>query len=147
MQVEAVDSRDGRVHAVETHDRVALIFRPDAALEAAFAGLRKRREIENEAADFAEEFAADVVDLVVLAVEAVGIDVNHLQEAFGNIRGRERIRPCARVDSAVELALPLGEHGIVHDALGEIGLAEVVMVANRNRAHPSPASCPGCRFR
>ena len=53
------------------------------------AGFRERSDVENQAADFAQKFAADIVELVVLAVEAVGVNVNHLEEAFGNIGGGE----------------------------------------------------------
>ena len=71
----------------------------------------------------------------MLPVQSVHVDVNNLQKALGNIRGREPAAHVRERIQTVELALPLREHRIIHDALGEIGLAEEVMVADRNRAH------------
>ena len=69
------------VSAVKSNNVVVLIFDPDAAKEPALAGLILRRHVEHQATHFAEEFAAHVIELVVLLVEAIRIDEDHLQEA------------------------------------------------------------------
>ena len=43
-----------------------LILDPDAAQEATLAGMRRGCDVEYQAAHFAEEFAPDVVEFVVL---------------------------------------------------------------------------------
>src|SRR5258708_40152428 len=78
------------VGAVKPDDVVILIFGPDAAQEAALAGLLLRRDVEHQAAHFAEKFAAHVIELVVLLVEAICVDEDHLQEAIRQKLHRER---------------------------------------------------------
>src|ERR1700678_504843 len=90
VQVKAVDARHRRVHAVEPDNREILVFRPDTALESALSGFRQRSDVKNHAARFTQEFPAYVVELIMLAIESLGVDVNHLQKAFRNIRGREQ---------------------------------------------------------
>ena len=85
MKIESAQRRDRSVHAVKTHNRVVLLGCPNAPLETALAGLRQRRHIKNQAAHFAEEFLANVIKMVVRAVEAIGVDEHHFQEAFGNV--------------------------------------------------------------
>src|ERR1700688_3128122 len=69
------------VSAIEAHHVVILIFNPDASEEAAFAGLWTGGHVEHEAAHFSEKFTAHVIELVVLFIEAIGVDENHLEEA------------------------------------------------------------------
>src|SRR6266850_6470498 len=69
------------VCAVEPHNIEILVFYPDAAEKTALAALLLRRDVKHQTAHFAEEFAAHVVELVVLFVESVGVEKNHLQEA------------------------------------------------------------------
>ena len=78
------------VTAVEAHDVVILILDPDASLEAAFAGFFLGGDVEHQAAHFAQEFAAHVIELVVLLIEAVGVNKNHLQKAVGEELHGER---------------------------------------------------------
>jgi len=133
VQVEAVDAGDRRVYAVEANDREILIFRPDAALEAAAAGLGKRRHVKHDAAHLTEEFAAHVVELVVLPVEPVGVDVDHLQEAFRHVgRGEHPAHVNERIHG-IELALPRSEHRVIDDAAREVGLPEEVVVLHGYR--------------
>src|ERR1700739_2874570 len=69
------------VGAVEADYVVILVFHPDAPEEAAFSGPFLWRYVKNQAAHFAEKLPAHIVELVMLLVEAVCIDENHLQEA------------------------------------------------------------------
>src|ERR1700732_254774 len=78
------------VRAIEAHHVVILILNPDASEEAALAGFFTRGYVENQAAHFAQEFAADVIEFIVLFIEAVGVDENHLQEAVGKVLHSER---------------------------------------------------------
>src|SRR5208283_6230765 len=71
------------VRAIEANDVEILIFHPDASHEAPLVILLGRRHVKYEAAYFAEKFAANIIKLIVLLVEAVGINKNHLQEAVG----------------------------------------------------------------
>ena len=71
------------IGSVQAHDVETLIFNPDAAEEAALAGLLFRRDVEHEAAHVAEEFAASVVEVIVLAVEVGAVGVDHPREAHG----------------------------------------------------------------
>ena len=66
MEVIAGLGRAG-VGAIEADDVEVLVFDPDAAEEASLAGLGRRGDVKHQAADFAQEFAANVVELVVLA--------------------------------------------------------------------------------
>src|SRR5215467_3218712 len=62
---------------------VAIVFCPDAAGKAALPRVGKWIDIKDQAAHFAEKFAASICEFVVLAVEAVRIQVDHLQKAAG----------------------------------------------------------------
>src|SRR5258705_13157393 len=66
------------VGAVETHNVEILIFHPNASEESAFARFRFRSDVENQATHFAQEFAAHVIELIVLPVEAIRVDEIHL---------------------------------------------------------------------
>ena len=135
VQVKPVESRDGRIDAIETNDCEALILGPYAAFKASSAGLRQRRDVENEATHFTEELAANVVKLIVLAIEQVRIQINHLEEAFGNVGGLKESAKVRYWIKLIQLAFLPRKHGLVHNALVKIGLAEVVVVAHRNCAH------------
>src|SRR5262249_26826883 len=92
------------VSAVEPYDVVILVFHPDASEEAAFSSLFQRRHVEHQAADFTEKLLPHVIELVVLLVEAVRIDEDHLKKSAGDkLRGERK----EVADSAKNL-LPLG---------------------------------------
>src|ERR1700731_3138002 len=78
------------VRAIEAHPVVILILHPDASEEAAFPGLFTRSYVEHQAAHFAEKFAAHIIKFVVLFIEAIGVDENHLQEAVRKVLHGER---------------------------------------------------------
>ena len=65
----------------EAHDAEVLVLDPNAAEEPPFARIGQGGNVKDQAANFAEELAAHVIELIVLAIEAVGVDVDHLQEA------------------------------------------------------------------
>jgi hypothetical protein len=62
---------------------IILIFDPDPSDEASFVLVVERRDIKNQAPDFAQEFAAEVFKLVVLTIEAGSVRVDHLEETGG----------------------------------------------------------------
>ncbi len=66
------------VGAIKAHDIEILILHPDAPQEPALAALLLRRHVEDQAAHFAEEFAAHIIELVVLLVEAICVQEDHL---------------------------------------------------------------------
>src|SRR3974377_1646639 len=70
----------GGVGAIETHDVVIPILRPDSASEVSFVRLGPWIDIENQAPNFAQELAMDVRKFIMLAVEAIHVAVNHLTE-------------------------------------------------------------------
>src|ERR1700693_3416162 len=78
------------VSAIETHHVVILILNPDASEEAAFAGLFAGSNVEHQAAHFTEEFAAHVIEFIVLFIETIGVAENHLQEAVWKVLHGER---------------------------------------------------------
>src|ERR1041384_5942565 len=82
IEIEIVaGQRRSAIRAVETHDVKILILHPDASDEASLVPLLCRIDVKNQAADFAQEFAAHILDVVVLLVKAVHVQENHLQEA------------------------------------------------------------------
>src|ERR1700733_3656053 len=67
-----------RQRAIESNDRVLLIFNPDAANEAVLRVLARRSHVEHQATNIAKEFAADIIKFVVGLVESVLVQINHL---------------------------------------------------------------------
>ncbi len=116
------------ISAVETHDMIILILYPDASQETALARFRVRSNVEHQAAHFTQEFAAHVLKFVVLLVEAVGIDENHLQETVRQILHRERKEISNAGKNLFALGVGIGQGNQVH-ALGKIRAAQKVFVA------------------
>src|SRR5579883_11538 len=121
------------VGAVEANDVEVLIFHPDAAEEAAAVVLFERGHVENEAANFAQEFAANVVELIVRTVEAVGVEEDHLQEAVGEELHGEAEEISDGHEDLFALAGGFVQ-GHEVDAFLEVGAAEEVFVAGGNLA-------------
>ena len=69
------------VSAVKSDHVVALIFHPDASQKSALARLRQRGYVEHQAPYLAQKFALHVIELVVLLVESIRVDEDHLQKA------------------------------------------------------------------
>ncbi len=80
MEEERV-ARPRRVRAVEPNDVVVLVFDPNAAQEAAVARALLGGHVEHQAAHVAQEFAAHVAEVIVLAIEVVAIREDHPGEA------------------------------------------------------------------
>src|SRR5258708_1308065 len=116
------------VAAVKAHNVEILIFDPDAPKEPALAGLLLRRDVEHQAAHFAEEFPAHVIELVVLLVEAIGVDEDHLQEAVLQELQSERKEVADRAENLLSLAVDVRQGDQV-DALREVGAPEEIFVA------------------
>src|SRR5580658_4157363 len=73
------------VCSIEAHYVEILIFHPDAAQETSTIVLFRRRHVEHQTAHLTEEFAANVIEFVVLLVEAVRVNKDHLQEAVRQV--------------------------------------------------------------
>src|SRR6267378_8332810 len=95
--------------AIEPHNIVILVFHPDAAEKTALAALLLWRDVKYQTAHFAEEFAAHVVKLVVLFVEAVGVKEDHLQEAVRQELHRERKEVADRTEDLLPLGIGVRE--------------------------------------
>jgi len=103
------------------------------AEEAALAGFFLGRNIEHQAAHFAEEFALHIVKVVVLLVESIRVDKNHLQEAVGQILHRERKEIADAAENLPAFAVGVRQRDEVY-AFAEIRLAEKILVAGRDVA-------------
>src|SRR6266568_2922474 len=96
IEIEIVaGQRRPAIRAVEADDVKILILHPDAPYEASLVALLRGVDIKDQAADFAQEFAAHVLDVVVRLVEAVGVQKNHLQEAAREKLRSEELRPAS----------------------------------------------------
>src|SRR5262249_35042944 len=79
------------ISAVKAHDVVILVFHPDASEEAAFSGLLEGGYVENQATNLAEKLPPHVVELVVLLVEPIRVEEDHLQKsARDKLRGERK---------------------------------------------------------
>src|SRR5208337_5208645 len=108
-----------------------LIFNPDAAQESSAGVLPRPRHIEDQAAHLAKKFAAHVIKLVVLFVESIGINENHLQKAVR----QELHRETEEVSDGAEnlLALVLGfVQGHQADTLRKVRASQKIFVPGRH---------------
>ena len=96
-------ARRGSVGSVEAHDVESLIFDPDAAHEAALAGVLFGGHIEHEAAHVAEEFATNIGEAIVFAVEVGMIGIDHPRKSQGLILNLEEL-----LEAAHETGLHVG---------------------------------------
>ena len=79
MEEERIPRRRS-IRSVQAHNVVILILDPDPAQESSLAGILLRSDVEHEAAHIAEKFAANVVELVVIAVKVGAVGVDHPRE-------------------------------------------------------------------
>ncbi len=121
------------VSAIEANDVIILVFNPDASHEPAMVALFGGCHVENQAAHFAKEFAANIVKLVVLLIEAVGIDKDHLQKPIGQELHGEAEEVSDGTDHFPPLAAGVIQ-GHERYTLSEVGAAKEVLVAGRHRA-------------
>jgi len=61
---------------------IILILHPDPADEASFVVLPYGIDVEDQTTNFAQELAPNELKIVVLAIEAIHVQVDHLQEAL-----------------------------------------------------------------
>src|ERR1700676_3808206 len=132
-----VCARAAAIRAIETHDVKILVFHPDAAGEASLARLGQWLHVEHQGSDFTEKLPADIVKLVVLLVEAVRVQVDHLQEAVRQkLHGeRQHIAEAAKhfmLDAAAGLIAVRQRFKV--DALGTKRAAEAISIAGWNGA-------------
>src|SRR5207253_39286 len=116
------------VGAVKSNNVVVLILDPDAAKKPALADLILRRDVKHQAAHFAKEFAAHVIELIVLLVKAIRIDEDHLQEAVRQELHRERKEVADGTEDLPPLAVGVRQ-GDQRHTLRELGAAEEILVA------------------
>ena len=141
MEVVVVALRT-RIGAVEADDAEILIFDPDTSEEAATTGIFLRRQIEHEAAHVAEELAARVVEVIVLAVKVVAVGEDHPGKAQGLILEFELLGKAAEKALLHAFVFIFGgfafavfvEIVATVDGITEVHAAEEVMIVLRNRA-------------
>src|ERR1700722_20476362 len=114
MQVESIDARDRGVNAVKADNRESLIVGPNAALETAFPGFRQRCDVEHHATNSAQEFAPHKIKLIVLAIESVRININHLQETFRYVGRSEQAAHMRKRIERIKLSFSRVQHRVVH---------------------------------
>ena len=119
------------VSAVKPHDVVVLILHPDAPEETAFAGPLRGSHVECQAAHFSKKLTPHVIELVMLLVEAVGVDEDHLQESPGYEFRREGKEVADGAKDLPSLAVGVRQGNQGH-ALGKIRAAKKVFVARRH---------------
>src|ERR1700739_682236 len=125
----AADDGGVTVGTIEAHDVVILIFHPDTSGEAALVARAQRSDVKNQATTLAEKLTVDVLEPVVLPIEARGGHIDHLEETAGDETGVNELAP-------IFGQLPL-EPGIIFeqfelDAVREPSPAEKVFVAVEN---------------
>ena len=116
------------VGAVKPHNVEVLIFHPDAPKEPALTSLIHGRDVKHQAAHFAQKFPAHVIEMVVLLVEAVRVDEDHLQEAVRQELHREGKEVADGAENLLSLAVVVRQ-GNQRDALGEVGAPQEIFVA------------------
>ena len=126
-----VAGRRTTVGSVEAHDVAAAVFNPDIADEVAAASAFQRSDREDERADIAEEFAAQEVELIVIAVEGSAIEQHHLSEAFWQIADGEEARE--QIEAAAGRRR-FREIGSFADAVRQIDFPEEVVVSGGDSA-------------
>ena len=119
------------VGAIETHNVVVLIFHPDAAHEAALAGVLFGTYCEYQAAHVTQKFAVREAEVVMLAVKVGSVRIDHPGEAQG---------PVLNLVKSLEAAQKAGLHTLFFQIVGainsvvQIHSAEEVMVFHGHRA-------------
>ena len=78
------------VRAIEANDVIIAIFNPDSTKESPCLHLVLRRHIKNDAADFAKKLSTNEFKLVVVAIELIAVDQNHLSETTRQILHRNQ---------------------------------------------------------
>src|SRR5436853_7795416 len=107
------------------------IFHTDTANNAPIASRRRRLDEENQAANLTQELAAHIIKLVMLAVEPVCVQVDHLKEAAREKFQREHIPQTA---DHLMFGTSAADQRLELHALGELRAPEKILVAIRHCA-------------
>src|SRR5579864_4362225 len=84
VKVEEVSvARMRLIKTAQAHNVVILVFHPNSAKEAAFTGALFGGHGEDDAADVTKELAAQVLEIVGLAIEVITVNVDHPGETQG----------------------------------------------------------------
>ena len=146
MEVVVVVSLVGHVAtgvgAVEAHHVTGVVVYPDAAGKAAIAQAHLRMHIKDVAANRAEERLANEDEIVVLLIEAAGIDEHHLQETvrhIADVAGQKTLREQSHGrQRTLEHAMAgftglAGRIRLAVEALAEVHALQHVLVRDRHR--------------
>src|SRR5271165_3941519 len=79
------------IGTVESYDIAILVLNPDPAEEPSVALLGFRLHIEDHGTHAAQEVAPDVGEIIVLLVEAHGVEEHHVHETRGGIADVEAL--------------------------------------------------------
>ena len=117
---------DVAADAVEAHDVVVAILDPDAARESV-ADVVLRFHVEHDASRFADEFPADVLEVVSLPIEQVPVGYAHRGKAVGQVLDGElaREKVLRSLDGAQRLELR---------TVLPVELTQKILVLHRDRA-------------
>src|SRR6202034_2636884 len=132
MKVDAVGPYNWGVHAFEPNDCVTLSLRPEVTVEATLTRFRQRTNLENDTVHVAKIFLAKIMKFIVPPVESSWIDIDHLKKSFRHIRRGGHPIQVRDWAYSIVLFLPLVNHGVIHDTLGEISLSQKVVIVYRN---------------
>src|SRR6202040_4282597 len=120
------------IGAPEAHDIVILVFYPNSAMKAAIAGPLLGGDLEDYTADFTQELAAGVLEIVGLAIELVAVGIDHPGETQGFVLVCKQ--PGEAAQKAALKAGVFGEIVTAVHAVAQIQAAKEVMILRRRRA-------------
>ena len=129
MKEQRVSRRWG-VGSVQANNVETLIFHPDAAQEAAFARILFGRDIKHQAAHVAQKFAANVVKVIMLAVEVGAVRINHPREAQRLVLHLEELLEAAH-QAVLHARVLLFQIVFPVDRLPHVHAPEEIMIAAR----------------
>ena len=118
----------GRIGSVQADDVEILILDPDAAQEAALAGLLLGGDIENDAAHVAQKFAVNVFEVVVRAVEVVAVGEDHPGEADGLVLELEQLAEAAQQARSACPSVSVFQIVLAVDGIAQVQAAEEIVV-------------------
>ena len=107
-----------------------LILHPDAPDKSSLARLRQWIDVKNQATHLAQKLAPHILNLVVLAVEAIRVQEDHLQETA---RDKFRGEKAGKFAQNLLLHSRLMLQRLKVHALRQLGPAQEVLVAVRYR--------------
>ena len=126
-------SRTRGISAVQAYDVEILVFHPDAAQEAALAGIFLGGDVEDDAAHVALKFAMNIFELVMSAVKVLAIGENHPGKADGLVLELEQLGESAhhaglKARIFRKIVLPV-------DRIAQVQAAQEIVVFLGRRTH------------